>query len=43
LQDRKMRVNVLNSGGIATAAQDLLPPGAQEIYAEDDSLRKPRW
>jgi NAD(P)-dependent dehydrogenase (short-subunit alcohol dehydrogenase family) len=43
LQDRKIRVNVLNSGGIATAAQDLLPPGAQEIYAEDDSLRKPRW
>jgi NAD(P)-dependent dehydrogenase (short-subunit alcohol dehydrogenase family) len=43
LQDRKIRVNVLNSGGIATAAQDLLPPGAQEIYAEDGSLRKPRW
>jgi len=33
LQDRKIR-------GIATAAQDLLPPGAQEIYAEDDSLRE---
>jgi len=43
LQDRKIRVNVLNSGGIATAAQHLLPPGAQEIYAEDGFLRKPRW
>jgi NAD(P)-dependent dehydrogenase (short-subunit alcohol dehydrogenase family) len=40
LQDHKIRVNVLNSGGIATAAQDLLPPGAQEIYAEDGSLRE---
>jgi NAD(P)-dependent dehydrogenase (short-subunit alcohol dehydrogenase family) len=40
LQDRKIRVNVLNSGGIATAAQDFLPPGAPEIYAEDGSLRE---
>jgi NAD(P)-dependent dehydrogenase (short-subunit alcohol dehydrogenase family) len=40
LQDRKIRVNVLNPGGIATAAQDFLPPGAQEIYAEDGSLRE---
>lgn len=29
--------------GITTAAQDFLPPGAQEIYVEDGSLRKPRW
>ena len=40
LPDRKIRVNVLNSGGIATAAPDLLPPGAQEIHAEDGSLRE---
>jgi NAD(P)-dependent dehydrogenase (short-subunit alcohol dehydrogenase family) len=40
LQDRKIRVNVLNSCGIAAAAQDLLPPGAQEIYAQDGSLRE---
>ena len=43
LQDRKIRVNVLNPGGIATAARDLLPPGAQVIYAEDGSYRKQRW
>jgi hypothetical protein len=43
LQDRKIRVNVLNPGGIATAAQDFRPPGEQEIYAEDGFLRKPRW
>lgn len=40
LQDRKIRVNVLNPDGIATAAQDFLPPCAQEIYAEDGSLRE---
>jgi hypothetical protein len=40
LPDRKIRVNVLNSGGIATAAPDLLSPGAQEIHAEDGSLRE---
>jgi Dehydrogenases with different specificities (related to short-chain alcohol dehydrogenases) len=40
LQDRKIRVNVLNSGGITTAAQDFLPPGAPEIYAESGSLRE---
>jgi NAD(P)-dependent dehydrogenase (short-subunit alcohol dehydrogenase family) len=43
LRDRKICANVLNSGGIAAAAQDLLPPDAQEIYAEDGSLRKLRW
>jgi NAD(P)-dependent dehydrogenase (short-subunit alcohol dehydrogenase family) len=40
LQHRKIRVRVLNWGGIATAAPDLLPPGAKEIYAEDGSLRE---
>jgi NAD(P)-dependent dehydrogenase (short-subunit alcohol dehydrogenase family) len=39
LQDRKIRVKVLNPCGIATAAQDLLPLGAQQIYTEDGSLR----
>ena len=33
-------MNVLNLGGIATAAQDFLPTGAQEIHAEDGSLRE---
>jgi NAD(P)-dependent dehydrogenase (short-subunit alcohol dehydrogenase family) len=42
LQDRKIRVNLLNPGGIATPAQDFLPPGAQEVYAEDGSLREAR-
>ena len=40
LQDRKIRVDVLNPGGITTAAQDFLPPAAQEIYAEDGCLRE---
>ena len=42
LQDRKIRVNVLNSGGIATAAQDLLPPGARRFMLKMVPYGEPR-
>jgi len=43
LQDRNTRVNVLNSGGIAAAAQDLLPPGARRFMLKMVPYGKPRW
>ena len=43
LQDRKIRVNVLNSGGIATAAQDSCRRARRRFMLKMVPYGKPGW